>query len=345
MAERSADGLGPCPSLEAKIAYLRQPGSYPEHPERVATVETHMSWVFLTDLYAYKLKKPVRYGFLDFSTVSARHRNCQEELRLNRRLAPAVYLGIVPLTVDHRGKMGLAGEGKAVDWLVKMHRLPAHRRLDWMIRQQTLEEAALGPAAALLARFYLSAAPFPMPPQEYVRRFQEDVQYNLTELDIPQNPPLAALARRTSTAQLRFLERQAETLEKRVLEGRIIEAHGDLRPEHIYLGPEPKIVDCLEFKQAFRILDPADELAFLAMECERLGAPSVGKQIFSTYTDIVGDAPPLTLLGFYKSYRACLRARLAYGHTLEAGMQDVSRWLHLAYEYLSLADSYSHILG
>src|SRR5262249_4067578 len=126
------------PTVEQKIAFLSRPEAYPEPTRRVEMKETHMSWVFLTDTKAWKLKKPVRYDFLDFSTREARRRDCEEELRLNRRLAPDVYYGIAPLTIDPQGGMRLAGAGETIDWLVRMRRLPADRMLDWAIANQTV---------------------------------------------------------------------------------------------------------------------------------------------------------------------------------------------------------------
>ncbi|HSK39559.1 MAG TPA: hypothetical protein VK943_07310, partial [Arenibaculum sp.] len=116
--------------LTAKVAFLRRATSYPDRPARVDVVETHMSWVFLTDRHVYKLKKPARSPVLDFSTVDAREANCEAEIRLNRRLAPRVYLGVVPLVVLDGGTLALAGPGRPVDWLVRMLRLPMRHRLD-----------------------------------------------------------------------------------------------------------------------------------------------------------------------------------------------------------------------
>lgn len=113
----------PIVTLDAKVAFLGTPEAYPDRPAHVEAIETHMSWVFLTDRYAYKLKKPVHRSFLDFSTIDARHRNCMEEVRLNRRLAPRIYLGVVPLTIDPAGRMHLNGDGPPIDWLVHMVRL------------------------------------------------------------------------------------------------------------------------------------------------------------------------------------------------------------------------------
>ena len=116
-------------TLDAKIAFLLQPASYPEHVYRIETVETHMSWIFLTEQHAYKLKKPVDYGIPDFSTIEARRFFCEEEVRLNRRLTTDVYIATLPLVVNTSGHLEIAGPGPAVDWLVKMRRLPVQRML------------------------------------------------------------------------------------------------------------------------------------------------------------------------------------------------------------------------
>src|SRR4030066_84923 len=129
------------PDLEAKVAFLRHPQTYPEKPSRIETIETHMSWVFLTPQHAFKLKKPVRYDYLDFSTVAARKKNCEEERRLNQRPAPGVYLNVIPLTLGSDGAMRLGEPGEILDWLVMMRRLPALQMLDRLIRQQALEPA------------------------------------------------------------------------------------------------------------------------------------------------------------------------------------------------------------
>jgi aminoglycoside phosphotransferase family enzyme len=137
------------------VAFLTRPESYPTAPQRVEVIETHMSWVFLTESHAYKLKKPVRYDYLDFSTPAARYWDCTEEVRLNRRFAPNVYHGVVPLTVDPQGILQLAGRGATIDWLVHMRRLPAERMLDYAIAHGTVREAEVRQIGALLTRVYL----------------------------------------------------------------------------------------------------------------------------------------------------------------------------------------------
>ena len=323
------------PGIKEKVAFLSKPDVYPVPTRQVETKETHMSWVFLTDTQAWKLKKPVRYEYLDFSTPEARRRNCEEELRLNRRLAPEVYLGTAPLTLDAEGKMHLAGKGEPIDWLVSMRRLPAERMLDRMITNQTASAAEVRKVGVLLAWFYKQATPVAMTPSEYRKRLAADVFANQQELAKPECGLPVDLLESITKTQLNYLNQESELFDARVRAGKIIEAHGDLRPEHICLESEPLIIDCLEFNRDFRILDPASELAFLAVECERLGAPWVGQLILNTYFDETGDRPPEGLILFYKSYHACLRAKIAVWHLKDH--EDWAKWTEKASCYLHLA--------
>jgi aminoglycoside phosphotransferase family enzyme len=297
-----------------------------------------MSWVFLTGLHAYKMKKPVRYEFLDFSTLDARRHDCEEELRLNHRLAPQVYLGVVPLRRGADGRLHIGGDGEIVDWLVKMRQLPAERTLQEAIRNSSWTEADIRRVATLLSRFYMAAPRIDLGFAEYRERFKVDIRDNAAELGKPAHGLPAELVRLVHDAQLAFLERRSEIFDLRIKEHRIVEAHGDLRPEHVYLGPEPVITDCLEFSFQFRSLDPADELAFLAMECDRIGAPAIGPILFDTYRKVTGDQPPEALVQFYKGVRAGLRAKLALWHLREPVVRDPQKWRDHAAAYLRLAE-------
>ena len=325
------------PSIGEKVAFLRRADAYPEMPARVETVETHMSWVFLTDAFAYKLKKPVRYAFLDFSTVAARLRNCRRELRLNRPLAREVYCGIAPLTVEH-GSLRLGGRGKAVDWLVKMRRLPAHRMLDAAIRAGTVSAEDLDNVSGVLTAFYRRLAPVAVGPRAYRKRFEAGVRANAAELGRPDWRLSRRQIEHLTRAQTGFLAAHGDLLELRARGRRIVEAHGDLRPEHICLTREPVIIDCLEFKREFRLLDPVDELAYLAMECDRLGS-AAGDDILRHYLDAAREQVPDALILFYKAYRACLRAKIAIWHLADHAVQR-DKWRRRAREYLDLASAY-----
>jgi aminoglycoside phosphotransferase family enzyme len=329
--------------LGEKVAFLRRPEAYPEPTRQVETVETHMSWVFLTDAHAYKLKKPVRYPFLDYSTLDRRHHMCGEEVRLNRRLAPWVYLGLVPLMRDDGGRLALGEPGPAttgtiVEWLVQMVRLPAGKLLDQAIRHGTVTEPDAERAAAHLADFYRAADPIAVSAPDYIGAFGKALSENAREMaaaGIPERR-FAAVVRALS----RFLDERAPLLRTRIEQGHIIEGHGDLRPEHIFLGEPAAIIDCLEFDRALRLLDPLEELAFLSMECDRLGAAKWGELFVDVYHRHVGDDAAEELMCFYRASRACLRSKLAVGHLHDGEIREPRRWLNQADQYLELANRY-----
>ena len=324
--------------LEAKLEFLRRPENYPDRPQQVDAIETHMSWVFLTEHYAYKLKKPVRYDFLDFSTVEARQADCAAELSLNRRLAPDVYLGVVPLTLDAAGDLHLDGPGKAVDWLVQMRRLPSERMLDSLLQTGTVSAADIRRLALCLAGFYRTSPPLGMGAVAYRERLAHSVLDTWLALAEPAFGLAETQVDAIHEAQLSFLTHHSALVEARA--ARVAEGHGDLRPEHVCLEDAPVVIDCLEFEREFRLADPADELAFLALECERLGAYEVGEAILAAYAVAANDAPATPLLDFYKSYRACLRAKLAVWHTRDHEVPDHDKWLKRAREYLRLAEAH-----
>jgi aminoglycoside phosphotransferase family enzyme len=330
--------------LEAKVRALSDPANYPEAPRTLEAHETHMSWVFLTEHHAYKLKKPVRYDFLDFSTLEKRHADCEAEVRLNRRFAPDVYLGVVALTVDANGSLRLDGNGKPIEWLVKMRRLPAVHMLDQRIRAGHLDNAEIRQVARRLAEIYRQCEPQTFAAGAYRARFAAAIELNRRELARPEfDLPSAAMAA-AHAAQVDFLAHDAALLDARVASNRIVEGHGDLRPEHVCLEPVPVIIDCLEFNREFRIVDPADELAFLAMECASLGAPDAGELLASTCLAAMGDQPPARLVTFYKLFRAMMRARLAIWHLHELQPKDWTKWRQSAQTYLALAEAYAREL-
>lgn len=325
---------------ETKLAFLTQAAAYSDGTRDVECIETHMAWVFLTDRHAFKLKKPVRYDFLDFSSVEARREDCVREIELNRRLAPDVYLDLVPLTVAADGLLALAGDGEIVDWLVKMRRLPREQMLDWQLEHGRPEPDALRPAALMLAEFYRNTRPLEVEPQTYLRDQENAVRENTAALSLPAYAlPVEVLAR-ISDGQLQFLDRESELLLERVRAGHILEGHGDLRPEHICLVDPPVIIDCLEFKREFRIVDPVDEFAFLTLECHVLGQSWAGELFLDVYSEVTGDRPPTRLFDFYKSQRALLRAKLAAWHLRDSEVHDAEKWLRRAGAYLTLASEF-----
>lgn len=320
-------------SADAHWAYLPSTGAAASVP----MVETHMSWVFFAGEHVLKLKKAVRFPFLDFSTLPLREFYCREELRLNARLAPGVYLGLLALQWDGTA-FALRPEGRrlaqaqTLDWLVLMRRLPAQRMLDHLIAEQGVTRDDIDGLAQVLAGFYSGLAPLELRPQACLERFQSEQLRNREVLLQPQ------FGLRKATLALNRLDhalvQYAALLQERVTRGRIVEGHGDLRPEHVCLLRPPLVIDCIEFNAGLRQVDPFDEIAFLGLECEMAGAPWIGRQLVDACSAILGDTPPAALLHLYTAYRALLRARLAMAHLLDAQPHSPEKWAPQAQRYI-----------
>lgn len=327
--------------LDAKVAFLREPHNYPEPTSRVEAVETHMSWVFLTERYAYKLKKPVCHGEFDARSIGQRQFYCAEELRLNRRLAAQIYLAVLPLTLDAQGHLQLDGEGGVVDWLVKMRRLPAALMLDRALAACTANEETLRPVMALLAAFYSTCTPVAISAADYCHRLGATMAQNCRALGAPAYLLQGDRLDRIFGNLQRFLTTQSGMLHQRVHGGHIIEGHGDLRAEHVFLGQPPAVIDCLEFSRRLRIADSADEIGFLALECERLDGCLLGEALLRRYAALTGDTPPQVLTHFYRALRATTRASLSIRHLDEEKFRYSPEWRRRANDYLDLADRHA----
>ena len=329
-AERGAD-------LDAKLAFLSRPDSYRPAPAEVLRRETHMSWVFLAGGRVYKLKKPVRFPYLDFSTMGRRERACRSELRLNRRLAPDIYLDVVPL-VDTGQGLALGGEGRPVDWLVCMQRLDERLTLEHLIGAGQLQPHQVERLVQALARFYRGATPTFLPAAVHLADLKQGLAYNRRVLLDRRFGLPSGLVWRIDRIQRRFLASCGGLIAARLRHRRIVDGHGDLRPEHIWLDDRVRVIDCLEFNPRLRVVDPSDEIAYLSLECERLGAAWVGDILRRRMKTMLRDGPAEALFAFYHCYRATLRARLAIAHLYEAHPRTPEKWPRLAAEYLAFAE-------
>jgi aminoglycoside phosphotransferase family enzyme len=331
------------PGLAAKVAFLRRPDSYPDAGAGVQAIETHMSWLFLTERQAYKLKKPFRRNGIDYGTAAKRRLNCQRELRLNRRLAPDAYLGVVPLTIDGRGQLALDGPGRRIDWLVRMRRLPGEATLE-----RGLQAGRIGPGdaeavIALLAPFFAEAPTIAMAPARYLDRLARIIRLAAAELLRPEFGLPPALVADLAVAIEQVGAGHAGLLAARA--PRLVEGHGDLRPEHIYLTTPPVIIDCIEFDRDLRLHDPVDELAFLAMECDRCGRPELHDWLFAAYTRQSEDQPAPALIDYYKAHNAFRRACIAIWHLDDPDTGPRQQWLACAQDYLARARHCLHRAG
>jgi uncharacterized protein len=329
------------PELDTVLRFLRSSAAHASHAgaqSRVDVIETHMSWVFFVGAHVLKLKKPVRYPFLDFSTLAAREACCREEVRLNVRLAPGVYLGLMAVTWCD-GQLALQpeaeGPGQTVEWLVWMKRLPQERMLDCMIVGQRVEPAAIDALAGVLSAFYRGASRSSLDPAAYLARFEREQAISRELLLRPQFQ--LGGADHALDSFDRALVQSRAALRSRAQAGCIVDGHGDLRPEHVCLLDPPVVIDCLEFNAALRQVDPFDELAFLALECAIGGAAWIGSRLVERCAVALGSAPPASLLHLYTAARALLRARLAMAHLLEPQPRTPERWAPQAQCYVARA--------
>jgi aminoglycoside phosphotransferase family enzyme len=323
--------------LAEKVAFLSDPQSYPYQPPLVEAKETHMSWVFLAGELVYKMKKPVIYPFLNFATLEARRANCLEEVRLNARLAEGVYIGVAPLHATEGGELSLQPPGEVVEWLVCMKRLPAGRMLDELITTATVERCDVERAAAKLTSFYAAAEPVEVIADWVHARFAAEHELDAQLLSDSRFDLETGRTRQTLALMRSALAGIEPYLQQRATAKVYVEGHGDLRPEHVCLMPQPVFIDCLEFNRDLRILDPFDEVAYLGLECERLGAVWVGDIFLSAARQNLSSPAPPSLVNFYRAARALLRARLALAHLTEPAPRTPEKWEPRARQYIKIA--------
>jgi aminoglycoside phosphotransferase family enzyme/predicted kinase len=293
------------------VEALSRPEAYPDHPADVSMRQTHISWLFFTKEFVYKVKKPVNFGFLDFTRLESRRRFCEEEARLNRRLAADVYLGVREITLAD-GRIRLGGPGKVIDYALQMRRLPEDRMLPALLAAGEVTPETMRQLAELLVTFHAKADSGPDIDEDATIRvvlgnWEENFRQTLPYLDWPLN--------RTTHEQIRrhvldFCRLRAPLFERRIAHGRIRDGHGDLRAEHICLTEPIVIFDCIEFNHRFRYGDVAADAAFLAMDLDERGFPALARSFVATYAECSGDAELRSVLDFYKCYRAFVRAKV-----------------------------------
>lgn len=323
-------------TLADKVVFLSNPASYGGHTAHVGVRETHMSWIFLTDRRVYKLKKPVKYPFLDFSTLSKRRHYCSEELRLNRRLARETYISVTALSRDTAGGLQLDRAGRVVEWLVEMKRLPQTRMLNSLIVGQRVDEDEICRLATVLADFYAASPAEIADGDLYIQHFLNEQAVNRSVLLRPELG-MSDVADRTLAASESLFRQVRPELEQRIRRGWVVEGHGDLRPEHVCLVEPLQVIDCLEFDRSMRLIDPYDEVNYLGMECEILGAPWARDLLLHVLRSRLPHRPSPSLMAYYGGFRALLRARLCLAHLLEPQVRRPQRWRPLAIRYIRMA--------
>lgn len=328
------------------IAALQNPALYPHPVEQVRVIETHISWVLLTGQYAYKIKKPVNFGFLDFTDLAARKHFCEEELRLNQRLTEGLYLEVLPITGSEAAPQ-LGGEGPAIEYALKCREFPQNALLSEVQTRGELSSEHIDALAKQIAGFHLRT---PQVPQDNPLGSAEAVMAPVRQ-NFEQIRPL--LSDKADLLQLDALEAWAESsydrlealLQARKANGFIRECHGDIHLGNAALiDGQVVLFDCIEFNEPFRFTDVCADYAFLAMDLEDRGLKCHSRRFVSQYLEQTGDYQSLEILNFYKAYRALVRAKIALfslAHQNDAVQKAAT--LRQYRNYANLAESYSAI--
>jgi len=326
---------------------MARPGFYPHPSGRVEVRETHISTVFLTGPFAYKVKKPVDLGFLDFTSLEKRRHYCEREVALNRRLTSNVYIEVVAIAYTHRDhRYRLAGPGRPVEYAVKMRQLPDGAALDALLKNGNIDDASIAALARLLADFYAAAET-----SERIDAFGscKQVERNCEENFEQMDPFCGKWIQRRMFGSIRsatrsYLKRRKSLFRRRIEKGRVRDCHGDLRAEHIYFTDAGiQILDCIEFNDRFRYGDVTADLAFLAMDLDFIGFPRAEGALLKAYARYAQDEDVFVLIDFYKCYRAIVRAKVNC-FQLAAGIDDPDENNRIADEsrrYMDLAFQYA----
>jgi len=328
------------PSLQKA---LLNPKIYPDLPEKVELIETHISLVFLTPAYVYKVKKPVNFGFLDFTSLDKRKYFCQQEVKLNRRLSPNLYLGVVEITSDGEW-ISFAGKGEVEEVAVKMKRIPEELLLDKLLERGQVDREMMRTLSERLARFYASAET-----NDHIKSFgkperiKQDADENFEQTEkyvgaVLSRPVYDEIQKRTNE----FFKNREPLFHRRIDSGRIRDCHGDLRLEHIFWGKEIAIFDCIEFNERFRYTDVAADIAFLAMDLDYHKRSDLSDDLIQSYIETSSDREALHLLDFYKCYRAYVRGKVESFRLDDPHIPDAEKkgavaraknYFELAYQY------------
>lgn len=313
--------------LQHLLTGLSDPLAYPHPVQKVELSQTHISVVALTEDVVYKIKKPVKFPFLDFSTLERRRYYCEREVELNRRLAPDVYLGVVPLVLQ-AGRLQVDADGEPIEWAVKMRRLPAAATLEQRLARDEVDSRLIQRLARRLADFH-AAAPSSSQNMQYAR-FEAVSRNILDNLQIAHTAGQAtidkAVLARLEDITHQWLQRSQELIERRADQGIPRDVHGDLHLDHIYVFPERpppadfSIIDCIEFNDAIRFVDPVADLAFLVMDLKFHDRRDLARDLVEAYFHATGDGDGRSLVPLYTSYRATVRAKV---ETLELAELEI----------------------
>ncbi len=329
------------------IQAMLDPGQYRHPAHKIQLIQTHISYVILAGDFVYKIKKPLNFGFLDFSTLDKRKYYCDEELQLNRRLCPTIYQEV--LAIHQQGEIyNLSGHGKIGEYCLKMVRMPQDKMMNKIITAGKMTRQNIDDIVAVLEPFYALAQGSPKI-DEYgtaktvgvnvMENFQQTEQFvGCKALTADEFQSIRSYAKS-------FLDKRKNIFAQRIAEDRIRECHGDLHSANICLADQVYIYDCIEFNKRFRYSDIACDLAFLAMDLEYNGLHKLSDYFIKRYIDDSGDSGLLKVFNFYKCYRASVRGKIGLltAHEPEVDEKTRESSLNQAERYFLLAQKYADL--
>jgi len=333
-------------SQEKTIKALLSPKAYPHKVKKIKLIQTYISWVLLTGKYVYKIKKPVKYSHLNFSTLKRREFFCKEELRLNRRICPEVYLDVVPITKKGK-KIELEGEGRIIDWTIKMKQLSPKYALDYLSSRKKITKPKIDKIAKIIAQFHSQARTSP-----YIKRFgtlkvvKKNWRENFSQTKdfVGQTISESIFNFIRDKVNEYFIENRV-LFKKRIAQGKIKDCHGDLLASDIYVLPKKiYITDCIEFNRRFRYQDTASDIAFLAMDLDFLDRSDLSDYLVKRYITYTKDKELTKPLSFYKCYRAYVRGKVYSFNTrdLSISKEEREKFKEKAQAHFALAFRYAH---
>ena len=312
--------------MPGHIKALLDPTAYPSDPGRIELRQSHVSYLLFTPEFVYKIKKAVNFGFLDFTSLDKRRFYCDEEVRLNRRLAPEAYIGVVGIT-EKGGRYFMDGEGEPIEYAVKMRRLSEERSLDRMLASGIVTEELIRRIAHVLAAFHKNAAA-----SGHISGFGslEVIRENTGENFSQTEPFIGKTISQGLFLKIKeytesFIRANSSLFEKRVSEGFIRDCHGDIHSEHVFAEDGIEIIDCIEFNERFRFSDVVADEAFLSMDLDYHNRHDLSEALDLAYFNESGDREGERLLNFYKCYRAYVRGKVEGFKAFEEEVEEAER--------------------
>jgi len=330
-------------AFKAVVQAMLDPKTYDEEVRRIKKVQTYHSYIFFTGKYAYKIKKPVKYSYFDFTTLQKRKSTLEKEIELNKRTSKGIYIKVLPIR-EKDGKIKIGGSGKTIEYALKMKEIPQEKIMTKLLEKNKIDEKIIERLAKIIANFHLKART-----NKKIGNFGSlrTIKYNWDE-NFEQTE---AFKSKTITEEQfnfikekihSFIDQNRKLFEKRIAGKKIRDCHGDLYSDSIFISDKIYIFDAVEFNDRFRFHDVASDIAFLAMDLDARGRPDLSEYLIQKYIEFTKDFELEKLLNFYKCYRAYVRGKVnSFKSTDSTSVEEKKQTEQLARKYFDLCYKYA----